>query len=442
MAKILVVEDDEFFRRAIVELLEKKKHTVLEAPHGRAAVEIISLHEFDVVISDIQMPGMNGIELLEWSIKNRPVPFIIMTGFSTILETQSAYDLGAKEFISKPFKNAEFLACLNKVLGIDDQLLVVDSPADFCKISIDEFVSGKKVEFDIFVRLSDSKYVKIAHKGEDLVRDRIAHYKEKGVKHLFIKKYDFNQLVGFNLHLAGMIQSKKNISHEKKVNFLKYTGQVILAKAFMLGVDKEVFSEAHTLVDLTITALTDSKECLDLLGMLNGHSDVIYAHSVGVAIYSVMIAQRMGFESNQAFFKLSMAALFHDIGKKEIPVELLEKHRSLLDADDRKILDSHVTKGQEIMLSINGIPEDVAQLVLEHHEDVAGLGYPMGSEKKRQHPLSKILQLANQFVGLALVGPHNPGMSGPEAIMHIETKFNGRYDEKAMLALKSLFKLS
>lgn len=153
MAKILVVEDDEFFRKAICDLLKRKGHVIFEAPHGRAAVEIISMQDFELVISDIQMPGMTGVELLEWSIKTKPVPFIIMTGFSTLLETKSAYDLGAKDFISKPFKVADLVLIIDKILGVQAGNPVVSDACEFCKISINEFVSGNKIEFDVFVKL-------------------------------------------------------------------------------------------------------------------------------------------------------------------------------------------------------------------------------------------------------------------------------------------------
>lgn len=440
MANILVVEDDGFFRKAVCALLKKKGHNVSEASNGKVAMMSINTQKFDVVISDIQMPEMNGIQLLQWSLKHRPVPFIIMTGFSTLLETQSAYDLGAKEFISKPFKNMEFLDLINKVVNQGDtKLEVVEGGESYCKLLIDEFVSGKKVEFDIFVKLSETKYVKIAHKGEAVMKDRLLHYKEKGVKYLYITKEGFAQIVGFNLNIASLLQDNKKISDEKKINFLKYTGEIILAKAFVVGVDREVFAQAQTFVNLTINAITESKECLDLLSMLNSHSDHIYAHSVGVAVYSFMISKKMGFESNQAFFKLSMAGMFHDIGKKEIMPEVLNKHRSLLTAEEKKTVDSHILKGQEILLSIKGIPEGVAQLVYEHHEDIAGLGYPMGTSKLHLHPLSSILQLSNLFVGLALLGPHNPGMPGKEAIKKLESTYAGRYDPVAMTALKALF---
>ncbi len=439
MTKILVVEDDTLFRTAICDLLKKKGHNVFEASDGKAAIEVMNQQPLDVVISDIQMPGMNGIELLQWSLKNKPLPFIIMTGFSSLLETQSAYDLGAKEFISKPFKNTELITLINRALGLQDQLTVVEGPNDYCKISIDDFVTGKNIEFDAYIKLSENKFVKIAHKGEALPKERLTHYKEKNVKYLYVSKEAFNHLVGFNLEIAGMLDSDKSISYEKKINFLKYTGEVILAKAFLVGVDEDVFTDAKEFVTLTVNSLTNSRKSLDILMLLNSHSDHLYAHSVGVAIYSVMIAQKMGFTSNQAFFKLAMAGMFHDIGKKEIDLAIIEKDRSLLDINEKKLLDSHVIRGQEIIFSISGIPEDIAQLVYEHHEDIAGLGYPMAKDRKHLHPLSKIIQLANLFVGHALASSKGPGMKGEEAIAHIELAYKGRFDTGVMTALKTLF---
>ena len=73
---ILVVEDDQYFREAICDVL-KKKYNILEAPNGKVASEILSMSDLDLVLSDIQMPGLTGLELLEWSKKNKPVPFIL-----------------------------------------------------------------------------------------------------------------------------------------------------------------------------------------------------------------------------------------------------------------------------------------------------------------------------------------------------------------------------
>lgn len=441
MSRILVVEDDKFFREAIKDLLSRKRHEVFEAPDGKVAREVLSVQDFDMVLTDVQMPGLSGVELLEWAKANKPVPFIMMTGFSMLLETQSAFDLGAKEFLAKPFKNSDLLEAIERLSGGKKEAPVEhEKDQAYCKVSIDEFVARPKTDFDVYVRLSDQKYVKIANKGEGVSPDRLEHYKLKGLRHLYIAKEDFGKLVDFNLDVAKLIQGRSEISREKKLNFMKYTGEVILEKAFVNGVDRQSFTEAESFLNLTVNTISDSEEQLNMLDLLNSHSDQIYAHSIGVSMYALMMARRMGFESNSVFFKLSMAAIFHDIGKKEIDREILEKPRHLLSSTERKLVESHVIRGQEILMAIRGIPEDVVQIVLEHHEDGLGQGYPYAKVKKDMHPLSRILFAANQFMNHALKSAHHQGMPGPQAIQYLERVYGDRIDKECLQALRSLFK--
>src|SRR3989344_8465266 len=98
LKKILLVEDDDYFRSAVKDLLSKK-YDVLEAANGKIARDLLILTSVDLVLSDIQMPHFTGVDLLEWVKKNRPSPVILMTGFSHILETQRAHELGADDFL-------------------------------------------------------------------------------------------------------------------------------------------------------------------------------------------------------------------------------------------------------------------------------------------------------------------------------------------------------
>ena len=319
--KILVVEDDDFFRDAICDLL-KKKYEVLSAPNGKIAKEIISMQDFDLILSDIQMPGLTGLELLEWSKHHKPVPFVIMTGFSVVLETKTAFELGAKGFIAKPFKNNELTTVLDSILGPEKKgFEVAEAKHEYCKVSIDEFVSRPNVDFDVFIKLSETKTIKIAHKGEMIPKEKIASYKDKGVKYLHILKEDFGRLVSFNMNVAKIIKDRPEVSKEKKFNFIKFTGEVILEKIFVNGLDKTSFHEAQSFLSMTMSVITEGPGHLDLLSALTSHSDEVYAHSLGVSLYSVMIAKKLGFESNSVLFKLSTAGLYHDIGKKKKLIE-------------------------------------------------------------------------------------------------------------------------
>ena len=146
----------------------------------------------------------------------------------------------------------------------------------------------------------------------------------------------------------------------------------------------------------------------------------------------------MDFKSPQTIFKLAMAGLFHDIGKKEIDNRILETPRPQLSVADRKMYESHVQRGRDIMQAIPNIPQDVVQMIYEHYEDEVGQGFPSGTPKTRMHPLSSVIHLANKFVNHVVKNPTNHQISGREAVFMIE-KFEGdRVNKVALAALKSL----
>jgi len=440
MKKILVVEDDDFFRDTICEVL-KDKYSIIQAPNGKSACEILSIQDVDLVLTDVQMPNFTGVDLLEWSKINKPVPFVIMTGFSTLLQTKSAFDLGAKGFISKPFKLAELLTILNSLLGDTTKAKVEEKSIQlYCKVLIDDFVAKPKIDFDVYIKLSDSNIIKIANKNQELPRDLLTQYKLKGLKYLYILKDDFNKLIEFNLNLAKLIKNRTDVSQEKKMNFLKYTGDSLLERTFVDGISDEDLAETNLFIKLAVNAVTDSNENFELLSILNNHSDHVYADSVAVSMYSILMAKELGIESSVTQYKIFMAGMFHDIGKKEIDPNLFLKPRHLITKDERQLIESHVVRGYEILSTLKTVPSEVSRIVYEHHEDQQGLGYPLRKTKKDQHPLSKIIQCSSIFLETINISK----MEGTPIVVsgildHMLKIYEGRIDLQCIQALKKVF---
>lgn len=101
--RVLVVDDEESFREILQFSLERRGYEVVTAANGREAFETLSQNPVDVVISDICMPGGDGVELLERTRTERPeTPIILLvTGF-TDLTTEEAHNKGAEALFSKP----------------------------------------------------------------------------------------------------------------------------------------------------------------------------------------------------------------------------------------------------------------------------------------------------------------------------------------------------
>ncbi|OFZ80209.1 MAG: hypothetical protein A2583_11410 [Bdellovibrionales bacterium RIFOXYD1_FULL_53_11] len=115
-ARILVVDDDLNMRETLAMMLEMAGFNAAKAEDGLAARELMQSGDFDLVISDIKMPRMNGIELFTWNKQNKNIPTILITGFADIIETKEAFEMGVLEFLAKPFDNEEIMSAVMKTL--------------------------------------------------------------------------------------------------------------------------------------------------------------------------------------------------------------------------------------------------------------------------------------------------------------------------------------
>ncbi len=115
--KILIAEDEEITRKHLLNTLQKAGYTTVGTENGLDALQKIESDHFDLLIADIKMPGMTGMELLE-KIKDKQseVEVIIITGFGTINSVVEAMKKGAYDYVTKPFNLDELLLKVNKIL--------------------------------------------------------------------------------------------------------------------------------------------------------------------------------------------------------------------------------------------------------------------------------------------------------------------------------------
>jgi two-component system response regulator AtoC len=114
---ILAVDDDVAMRTVLAALLTQQGHAVRMASSGHEALQILETQPPDLLITDVQMPGMSGVELLKRCTSLCPdVPVILLTAHGTIPMAIDAIKAGAEEFLTKPFDRSELLCVVDKVL--------------------------------------------------------------------------------------------------------------------------------------------------------------------------------------------------------------------------------------------------------------------------------------------------------------------------------------
>lgn len=107
---ILVVEDNDLERQTLMTLLRVEKYDVHGVVDALGALEYVG-DQIDVVLSDLRMQGLSGVELLRrWKARRPSTPFIFVTGVVDVVQVVEAVKLGAEDYITKPFKTAELLS--------------------------------------------------------------------------------------------------------------------------------------------------------------------------------------------------------------------------------------------------------------------------------------------------------------------------------------------
>jgi DNA-binding NtrC family response regulator len=121
MAKILVVDDEKAIRRSIKEILEFEKHAIDEAEDGQMALDMALKNNYDIILSDIKMPKLDGIELLQKLIDNKVASAIIMmSGHGTIETAVDAVKNGAYDYLAKPIDLNRLLVSVRNALEKGD----------------------------------------------------------------------------------------------------------------------------------------------------------------------------------------------------------------------------------------------------------------------------------------------------------------------------------
>ncbi len=116
--RILIVDDDSAMRRALVEVLGRGGFEAVQVPSGQEALHRLATEPCDLVVSDLRMPGIGGLNLLREIRRQHPeLPVILITAYGTIEDAVTAMKLGAQDFLTKPFSPQDLFQLVRRALG-------------------------------------------------------------------------------------------------------------------------------------------------------------------------------------------------------------------------------------------------------------------------------------------------------------------------------------
>jgi len=275
-------------------------------------------------------------------------------------------------------------------------------------VPIQEFISGSKLPVDVFVKLSETKFVLLVRAGDPVQLSRLTEYANKQVEHLYIRKEEYSKYTKQNMAIAGIALTKSELEQKKKLNLVSAAMSSVFQEFEVVGIRQETLNLSKKIL-LSTVDLIESKPILsELLESLGRLSSELLAHSIGVSLISIAIGEAMEWTQSSTLEKLALGGLFHEIGMRQLPKHLVTKPFALYEYEEVQLYESHPHRGAQILKSIGFIPDDVVAIVYEHHENQAGQGFPRRLKHLRIHPLTRVISVADSFCDQVLKGMNNP----------------------------------
>jgi putative nucleotidyltransferase with HDIG domain len=426
--RVLVVDDEPFIRDILADFLAMEGYSVRTADDGRGALAELRNAPFDVIVTDLKMPNIGGLELLrEVTVAYPSTLTVIMTGFGTVETAIDAMKQGAYDYVLKPFKADEIIQVVSRAVRqrrLTAENLRLREAVSLYKVS--EAISASLSMDEVVTTITDAT-VGDAHADwvETWLDDGEGSFspRDTGIREGFE-----SPALELSLPLvqARLKDNKAVLEHtERAAAFflsadLPRVESLILAplltrgrqlgfiaaasfstgKAFDEGKRKMVSmiaSRAAAAIDnaelYQNLQATFAQTIQSLARTIDKMDRYTSGHSERVARYAQRLARQLGLDEGQIEV-VRQAALMHDIGKIGCVMNLNKPNK--LTQDEYEAFKRHPAIGKDILDPIQFLQPVIPGVHL-HHERWDGRGYPLGLSGSQIPLIARIISVADTY---------------------------------------------
>jgi len=424
--KILIVDDSPVFRTSMKKILGSMNAEIVLAQDGQEGLDLALQKKFDLIVSDIDMPKIDGIELCR-SLKNteatQGTPVVMVSTFDSDNDVDKGFQAGASAYLSKYaiqdslFDTVESVLTKSRFKGervvmvVDDSKVVLRivekglAEAGFRVITADnakkalnllETIQPDLILTDIEMpEINGFEFCKTVHKNPELSMVPIVAMSTKTDRG----------------YMKRMVQNGASayICKPFNVDELVILVEKMLSDQFhMLLMERERLDTERNLMIASITSLITALEARD--NYTRGHSE-----AVGRIVSGML---KIGGGNPKEIETVTIGGRLHDIGKIGVRDEILLKPGKLTEEEFAHIK-KHPVIGANIIKSIPSF-SDVIPIVLSHHERMDGMGYPQGLKGDNIHLWARMTAVADTYHSLTSDRPYRKGMVQGKALQIIE----------------------
>ncbi len=419
---ILVVDDVQSVRSLVKKLLAPLKAEISEAEAAGSALDLARSLNFDLIISDNQMPGINGITLcleLKKDARTHAIPVIMLSDFFSTEDIKQGFNAGADAYVSKVSAREELLDTVNNILKKQEiqqnsRILIVDDERDILRV-LNQALS--RAGFQTSLAKNGLAAFKVIEKDKpDLILSDIEMPIMNG--------FEFCRAIKADAELSAipLVMMSANSERAQMMRMMQQGAAGYVIKPFnpdeliilinkllsdqylLLLKDRELLvREQHHFI-ASITSLVSALEARD--SYTRGHSDSV------ARIATCMLA--LTGADNDELTRFRVGARLHDIGKIGVRDNVLLKPGKLT-AEELDHIKQHPAIGNRI-LQANTSLADIMPIVRHHHERWDGTGYPDGLQGEEIPFWARLTAVADTYDAMTSDRSYRPEIPKKRAL--------------------------
>ena len=292
---------------------------------------------------------------------------------------------------------------------------------EFKPFSVDKLIDNSTTDFDLYVRVADHMIL-YGSLGYRWMKEELERLLRSGHDTMFVAVHDSAKVQTYE-RLSQLPKLQKDLDPISRVHSLEDVGSAFVKCLYDGEVTAACVTEGKKISDALTQCVLEDPKCIKAISGLADHDYYTYYHSVRVSMYSVAIAMTMGLKDEAKLREIALGALFHDVGKKEVGLDILNKSGALTE-DEWEKMKAHPLAGHQIMEKTK-VPLVPLEIILHHHEKLDGSGYPHGLDRNSLLPEVQIATLADVFDALTSARSYQMKRSRYEALDFIKHKMLG-----------------
>jgi response regulator RpfG family c-di-GMP phosphodiesterase len=468
--RVLIVDDEKFIRDILADFLGMEGYIVRTAEDGSAALAELHNAHYDLIISDLKMPRMGGIELLDAIGTAAPSALtVIMTGFGTVETAIDAMKRGAYDYILKPFKVEEVIRVVQR--GLEKQRLAAENlrlreAVSLYKVS--EAIAASLSLEEVLATIGDTAINEIKAdfvstwlqdgEGGYFERQRLVPEAPEGPgeaslvaaapaygvlsPQVFLDHYGAHSTL-----LEQGVKGNRFFAQASDVPIVSLVSVPLRMKTRILGwicaasfTKQKRFNEGHrkllSIVGSRAAAAIENARLYEdlratfqqtiqgLARAIDKMDRYTAGHSERVATYAMYLAIRLGLPP-EVVEVVRQSALMHDIGKLGCVMNLNKPGK--LTQDEYEVFKKHPVYGRDILDPIKFLHPLIPGVHL-HHERWDGRGYPLGLKGNDVPLIARIIAVADTYDAMTSDRAYRRALPHEVAIGEIERCSSTQFD--------------